>query len=113
MQSTMPIYEYQCDQCGETVERLQNKASAAPPGVCKACGAKESMHRIMSKTSFQLKGGGWYVTDYKPSAPGPASEQKDAKAPETSAPPVGTPEAAPAAADSPAAPAPKGGAEST
>jgi putative FmdB family regulatory protein len=58
----MPIYEYKCDQCGKVSEILQRKfdVDEAP---CEACGAPA--HRIMSNTSFVLKGTGWYVTDYK------------------------------------------------
>ncbi len=57
----MPIYEYQCDACGETTEVLQ-KFSDAPLSECPACGGP--MHKLMSMNSFQLKGSGWYVTDY-------------------------------------------------
>ena len=57
----MPIYEYQCENCGETAEVLQ-KFSDAPLSQCPACGG--SMHKLMSMNSFQLKGNGWYVTDY-------------------------------------------------
>ena len=58
----MPIYEYKCDKCGKVSEILQRKfdVDEAP---CEACGAPA--HRIMSNTSFVLKGTGWYVTDYK------------------------------------------------
>lgn len=57
----MPLYEYQCDNCGETAEVLQ-KFSDAPLSQCPVCGG--SMHKLMSMNSFQLKGSGWYVTDY-------------------------------------------------
>jgi len=57
----MPIYEYQCNQCGETTEVLQ-KFSDAPLETCSACGGH--MEKLMSMNSFQLKGSGWYVTDY-------------------------------------------------
>ncbi|WP_428562833.1 MAG: FmdB family zinc ribbon protein [Solidesulfovibrio sp. DCME] len=58
----MPIYEYQCDKCGQISEVLQRSfdVDEAP---CEACGA--TARRIMSNTSFVLKGTGWYVTDYK------------------------------------------------
>lgn len=57
----MPIYEYQCDKCGETTEVMQ-KFSDAPLSECPACGGR--MHKLMSMNSFKLKGSGWYVTDY-------------------------------------------------
>lgn len=57
----MPIYEYQCDKCGMSVELLQ-KISDKPLEVCEKCSGK--MGRIISQSSFHLKGGGWYVTDY-------------------------------------------------
>ncbi len=59
----MPLYEYTCERCGASVEKLQSRG-AAPPAVCPSCGAEGTLHRGISKTSFHLKGGGWYVTDY-------------------------------------------------
>lgn len=59
----MPIYEYQCKQCGHHLEELE-KVSDAPLVDCPKCG-KPGLQRIVSHTSFQLKGGGWYATDYK------------------------------------------------
>lgn len=59
----MPLYEYTCERCGASVEKLQSRG-AAPPSECPKCGAQGTMHRGISKTNFQLKGGGWYVTDY-------------------------------------------------
>ena len=53
----MPIYEFVCESCGRIVERLQ-KVSDPPPNECPECGGK--MAKIMSRNSFQLKGGGWY-----------------------------------------------------
>jgi len=53
----MPIYEFVCEACGRIVERLQ-KLTDPPPGACPECGGK--MAKIMSRNSFQLKGGGWY-----------------------------------------------------
>lgn len=57
----MPIYEYQCQKCHEVCEALQ-KFSDPPLGKCPHCGGK--MHKLMSLNAFQLKGSGWYVTDY-------------------------------------------------
>ena len=53
----MPIYEFVCERCGRIVERLQ-KLTDPPPDQCPECGGK--MAKIMSRNSFQLKGGGWY-----------------------------------------------------
>lgn len=57
----MPIYEYQCDACGHQLETMQ-KFSEAPLTTCPTC-HKESLKKLISNTSFQLKGTGWYVTD--------------------------------------------------
>jgi len=58
----MPIYEYQCEKCGQTSEEFQ-KISDAPLKKCRACGGR--VHKLMSLNAFHLKGSGWYVTDYK------------------------------------------------
>ncbi|NTU43545.1 MAG: zinc ribbon domain-containing protein [Nitrospirales bacterium] len=57
----MPIYEYQCLECGKSHEIIQ-KFSDAPMEKCPACGGQ--MKKLISNTSFVLKGTGWYVTDY-------------------------------------------------
>ncbi|MDL2260018.1 zinc ribbon domain-containing protein [Deltaproteobacteria bacterium OttesenSCG-928-K17] len=57
----MPIYEYKCEKCGETTEVIQ-KFSDAPLTLCPGCGGPVA--KLMSMNSFQLKGSGWYVTDY-------------------------------------------------
>jgi putative FmdB family regulatory protein len=56
----MPIYEYQCRKCGtfEATQRITEK----PLGKCPTC--KGKVRKLISNTSFQLKGTGWYVTDY-------------------------------------------------
>jgi putative FmdB family regulatory protein len=64
----MPIYEFVCEACGHIVERLQ-KLTDPPPDACPECGGK--MAKIMSRNSFQLKGGGWYRDLY--SSPGSSS----------------------------------------
>jgi len=63
----MPIYEYRCQACGAPKEAIQ-KMSDPPLVVCDACGAA-ALTRLMSRTSFVLKGGGWYATDYKSTTP--------------------------------------------
>lgn len=57
----MPIYEYECSKCGKIEEILQ-KFSEKPLAKCKDCGGK--VHKLISHSSFHLKGTGWYVTDY-------------------------------------------------
>ena len=59
----MPIYEYQCQKCGNELEALQ-KISDAPLTDCPECGAPELRKKI-SAAAFRLKGGGWYETDFK------------------------------------------------
>lgn len=68
----MPIYEYTCQKCAKRVEVIQ-KASDKPPKRCADCGGK--LEKAWSQTSFQLKGSGWYVTDYA----GKKAEAKDGK----------------------------------
>jgi putative FmdB family regulatory protein len=57
----MPIYEYECETCGQVEEILQ-KFSDKPLAKCKSCSGR--LHKIISQNSFHLKGSGWYVTDY-------------------------------------------------
>src|SRR5436305_9835660 len=57
----MPIYEYVCDKCGKHLEVIQ-KMSDPPLKKCPDC--KGKLQKEISQTSFQLKGSGWYVTDY-------------------------------------------------
>ena len=105
----MPIYEFVCEACGRIEERLQ-KLSDPPPDACPECGGK--MAKIMSRNSFQLKGGGWYRDLYGSSSSSTANQSTDtsskgketAKKAEAPKPAAATPAAAPAA---PAAPAKK------
>jgi putative FmdB family regulatory protein len=57
----VPIYEYQCTKCGEVFEAFQ-KINDEPVSSCRFCDG--SVERLISHTSFQLKGSGWYLTDY-------------------------------------------------
>ena len=57
----MPIYEYQCDQCGR-IEEIIQKFSDKPLTKCEHCSGK--LHKLISHSAFHLKGTGWYVTDY-------------------------------------------------
>ena len=75
----MPIYEYECRGCGKRFEIFQ-KISEEPLKVCKECNGR--LNRLISMCSFQLRGSGWYVTDYKSSGPGsggngPRPEKKE------------------------------------
>jgi putative FmdB family regulatory protein len=69
----MPIYEYRCAVCGHQDEHLQ-KVSDAPLTVCPACG-KRKYQKQLSAAGFQLKGTGWYATDFK----GGAKKKTDTK----------------------------------
>ncbi len=57
----MPVYEYQCTGCGQVEEAFQ-KISDAPLETCSHC--QGSLKKLISQSSFHLKGSGWYVTDY-------------------------------------------------
>ena len=59
----MPIYAYQCESCGHAKDVLQ-KMSDAPLTQCPACGA-ETFKKQLTAAGFQLKGSGWYATDFK------------------------------------------------
>jgi len=72
----MPIYEYRCDQCDKTHEVIQ-KFSDSPLDKCPDCNGP--VQKIMSLTSFHLKGSGWYATDYKKSGSSPASPASPSK----------------------------------
>ena len=77
----MPIYEYQCQKCGtfEATQRITDKALVK----CPTC--KSKVKRLISNTSFQLKGTGWYITDYarKGQTNGDAKKDGDAKSSST------------------------------
>ena len=64
----MPIYEYVCEKCSSRLEIIQ-RVGDPPPKRCRKCRGK--LEKAISRTSFQLKGSGWYATDYprKHSAP--------------------------------------------
>ncbi|MFZ1907538.1 MAG: zinc ribbon domain-containing protein [Burkholderiales bacterium] len=59
----MPIYEYRCSECGFQNEYLQ-KVSEPPLSVCPSCG-KATFQKLLSAAGFQLKGSGWYATDFR------------------------------------------------
>ena len=72
----MPIYEYRCTECGQQTEVLQ-KISEPALTVCTACG-KPTLTKLLSAAGFQLKGSGWYATDFKGAAKKPDAKS-DAK----------------------------------
>lgn len=73
----MPIYAYRCDACGHAKDVLQ-KLSDAPLTTCPACGAAAFSKQITA-AGFQLKGSGWYATDFKggSSTPAPVADSSD------------------------------------
>ena len=104
----MPIYEYRCDACDTVFEEWHKHADDVMEQSCPKC--HELAHRQISNTTFMLKGGGWYVTEYgnrksdsAPSAPSSTDSGTDSgkAAPETTTapPPATSPAPAPAAAD--------------
>ena len=76
-QATMPIYEYRCAACGHEIEALQ-KLSDAPLTVCPSC-QKPELKKLLSAAGFQLKGSGWYATDFRNSGAKPAAKEKSAE----------------------------------
>ncbi|MBY4771954.1 FmdB family zinc ribbon protein [Burkholderia ambifaria] len=109
----MPIYAYRCEACGFAKDMLQ-KMSDAPLSQCPECG-KDAFRKQVTAAGFQLKGSGWYVTDFRggsggTSAPATATGDAGAAAPAAAAPAAAatssestTPSAAPAPAAAPAA----------
>ena len=109
----MPIYEFDCSECGHGFERLQRLADPDPEQ-CPGCG-KASVRRRLSAPSFRLAGSGWYETDFKKDGDkkrnlaeggegaGKAEPRPDAAKPEAAKPADKAPAAAPAPAPKPAA----------
>ena len=80
----MPIYEYRCGECGHQQEYLQ-RMSDAPLTACPKCG-KRAFNKMVSAAGFQLKGTGWYATDFRNSGAKPAAKQdKPADSPKPAA----------------------------
>src|SRR5262245_47808192 len=72
----MPLYEYQCLQCGRRTEILQ-RLDEAPLAACPHCGGE--VKKLISSPAFQFKGSGWYVTDYAGKKAGAESKSEDSK----------------------------------
>ena len=105
----MPIYAYRCEHCGHAQDVLQ-KISDPVLTVCPACG-HETFRKQVTAAGFQLKGSGWYVTDFRGDGKKAGSKPADGEgAPKADDKPAadGAPkgDAAPAAASDKAAPAP-------
>nr|WP_315527293.1 FmdB family zinc ribbon protein [uncultured Achromobacter sp.] len=103
----MPIYAYKCSACGHAKDVLQ-KISDAPLSVCPECG-QSTFSKQVTAAGFQLKGSGWYVTDFRgngngggsaASTPAPAESAAPAAAPATPAPAAAPAAASPAAGSS-------------
>jgi putative FmdB family regulatory protein len=75
----MPIYEYRCSSCGVQKDIMQ-KISEAPLTVCPECG-KPTFSKQLSAAGFQLKGNGWYATDFKGSGSKPESKSESSAGP--------------------------------
>jgi putative FmdB family regulatory protein len=73
----MPIYEYKCEKCHEHFEEIQ-KFSDDPLKKCRSCGGK--LKKLITNSSFVLKGSGWYVTDYPSADRKKASDKKKSSA---------------------------------
>jgi len=76
----MPIYEYECEKCGRTIEAWQ-KFSDAPLSSCTHCQGK--LRKLISHSAFHLKGSGWYVTDYANKSSSDTPKKTHSKTPET------------------------------
>jgi putative FmdB family regulatory protein len=96
----MPIYEYRCARCGHQQEFLL-KVSDAPLTVCTKCGAPE-FSKMVTAAGFQLKGSGWYATDFRNSGSKPAakSESKKSESKKTESTSESKPESSATPADS-------------
>ena len=78
----MPIYEYRCDKCGEEFELFRSITDNGTP-CCKFCDGP--VKKLISRSSFHLKGTGWYVTDYAGKKPSGQEEKNEASGEPSSA----------------------------
>ncbi|HSR52446.1 MAG TPA: zinc ribbon domain-containing protein [Acidobacteriota bacterium] len=75
----MPLYEYRCKDCHQTIELIQ-KVSDPPPEACPQCGG--TLEKLLSAPAIRFKGEGWYITDYSDKGKAPKKEEskdKDSK----------------------------------
>jgi putative FmdB family regulatory protein len=75
----MPVYEYECSNCGQSFERLQNVGARAPR-TCPSCEKAGTVRRRVSAPAFQFKGSGWYITDYAGKGRGGAQKSEGSEA---------------------------------
>lgn len=80
----MPIYEYRCQACGHELETIQKMSDAALTD-CPECG-KPELKKLISAAGFQLKGSGWYETDFKGKGSGASSKESDSASKPAAAP---------------------------
>jgi putative FmdB family regulatory protein len=80
----VPIYEYLCERCGRLTEVMQ-KVGGRPPATCPECGSKR-LAKLVSRTAFQLKGGGWHADLY--TSPKKTAPEKKEPAVDTSGKPA-------------------------
>ncbi|MGS1008437.1 FmdB family zinc ribbon protein [Achromobacter anxifer] len=97
----MPIYAYKCSACGHAKDVLQ-KISDAPLSVCPECG-ESTFSKQVTAAGFQLKGSGWYVTDFRGNGNGGSASASTPAPAESAAPAAAAAPAAPAAPATPAA----------
>jgi putative FmdB family regulatory protein len=77
----MPIYAYRCERCGHSQDVMQ-KLSEAPLATCPACGT-DAFRKQLTAPAFQLKGSGWYATDFRDNGKQKAAKPEEAGQPET------------------------------
>jgi putative FmdB family regulatory protein len=85
----MPIYAYRCERCGHSQDVIQ-KFSDAPLKICTACGA-DAFAKQLTAPSFQLKGSGWYVTDFRDNGKPKGGKATDGKVTDGKADPASAP----------------------
>lgn len=74
----MPLYEYECDTCSKVFE-VQQRMADAPMSDCPEC--EGSVKKVMSMSSFQLKGGGWYADGYASTQKGSSADSSSSATP--------------------------------
>lgn len=107
----MPIYAYKCGSCGHAKDVLQ-KISDAPLTVCPACGA-ETFSKQVTAAGFQLKGSGWYVTDFRGGSGGGSAPATEAKTDSAAPSPAPAPAADSGSSAAPASAAPSSSSSSS
>lgn len=104
----MPLYEYQCENCGERFEVIE-KFSAAPLTTHAKCGGP--VHRLVSAPALQFKGSGWYITDYAKGKSGGESDNGGAAKPDSATTKTGSEGSGGTSADSSAGSSTKSGSD--